>query len=155
MIEKNNENVSNLKIDKIFDNTYGDIEYDNFSKANFTIDSTFHSYENLEDNLQDVLIFKRIHELIENSKFSVKHLTGDKVKHRKLNKFEINEVYEYISSNLINIRKIDIFSHLTDYFDITSTKFYSSLSNLYKNELINELDKITNILEKKNIKKLF
>lgn len=154
-MEKNNENISNLKIDKIFDNTYGDIDYDNFSKVDFIVDSNFHSYENLQDDLQDILIFKKIHELIENSKFSVKHLTGKKTKHRRLNKFEINEVYEYISNNLTNVRKIDIFSHLTDYFDITSTKFYSSLSNLYKNELINELDKITNILEKKNIKKLF
>jgi hypothetical protein len=67
----------------------------------------------------------------------------------------MNEVFGYISSNLINIRRIDIFSHLTDYFDIAPAKFYSSLSNKYKNELINELDKATNILEKKKIRKLF
>jgi len=154
MIEKKiNENL--LKIDKIFDNTYGDVDYEQQNKANFVVDSTFHSYENLEETLQDVIVFKQIHDLIENSRFSTKHLSGDKIKYRKLNKFEINEVYEYISSNILNIRKIDIFSHLTDYFDITSNKFYSSLSNVYKNELINELDKITNVLEKKNIKKLF
>lgn len=144
-----------VKVDKIFDNTYGDIEHESYSRVSFTVDSSFHSYDNPEEKLHDRLLFQQIHGLIESSKFSVHNLIDENLKHRKLNKLEMNEVFGYISSNLLNIRRIDIFSHLTDYFDIAPAKFYSSLSNKYKNELINELDKATNILEKKKIRKLF
>jgi hypothetical protein len=144
-----------VKVDKIFENTYGDVEPDSYTRVSFTVDSSFHSYENPEEKLHDKLLFQQIHGLIESSKFSVHNLIDENLKHRKLNKLEMNEVFGYISSNLINIRRIDIFSHLTDYFDIAPAKFYSSLSNKYKNELINELDKATNILEKKKIRKLF
>ena len=51
--------------------------------------------------------------------------------------------------------RIDIFSEMCIYFDIRPVKFYSSLSNVYKEDLIQELDRKTGILEKKNIKKLF
>jgi hypothetical protein len=144
-----------VKVDKIFDNTYGDIEHESYSRVSFTVDSSFHSYDNPEEKLHERLLFQQIHGLIESSKFSVHNLIDENLKHRKLNKLEMNEVFGYISSNLLNIRRIDIFSHLTDYFDIAPAKFYSSLSNKYKNELINELDKATNILEKKKIRKLF
>jgi hypothetical protein len=50
---------------------------------------------------------------------------------------------------------IDLFSELCDYFNINPTKFYSSLSNKYKEALIQELDKKTNVLKRKNINKLF
>jgi hypothetical protein len=144
-----------VKVDKIFDNTYGDIEHESYARVSFTVDSSFHSYDNPEEKLHERLLFQQIHSLIENSKFSVHNLIDENLKHRKLNKLEMNAVFGYISSNLLNIRRIDIFSHLTDYFDIAPAKFYSSLSNKYKNELINELDKATNILEKKKIRKLF
>ena len=144
-----------VKVDKIFDNTYGEIDQDSYSKVNFSIDSSFHSYDNPEEKLYDRLLFQQIHGLIEGSKFSVHNLIDENLKHRKLNKLEMNEVFGYVSASLLNIRRIDIFSHLTDYFDIAPAKFYSSLSNKYKNELINELDKATNILEKKKIRKLF
>ena len=51
--------------------------------------------------------------------------------------------------------RIDMFSELCNYFNIPSNKFYNSLSNVYKEDLIIELDKKTGILSKKNIKKLF
>jgi hypothetical protein len=144
-----------VKIDKIFDNTYGDIEHETYARVSFTVDSGFHSYDNPEEKLHDRLLFQQVHDLVEKSKFSVFNLIDENLKHRKLNKLEMNEVFGYVASNLLNIRRIDIFSHLTDYFDIAPAKFYSSLSNKYKNELITELDKATNILEKKKIRKLF
>jgi hypothetical protein len=143
------------KVDKIFHNTYGDIDHENYGKVSFSVDSSFHSYDNPEEKLQDRLLFQQIHALIESSKFSVHNLIDENMKHRKLNKLEMNEVFGFVSVAMINTRRIDIFSHLTDYFDIAPAKFYSSLSNKYKNELINELDKATNILEKKKIRKLF
>jgi hypothetical protein len=143
------------KVDKIFHNTYGDIDHESYGKVFFSVDSSFHSYDNPEEKLHDRLLFQQIHALIEGSKFSVHNLIDENMKHRKLNKLEMNEVFGFVSVSMINVRKIDIFSHLTDYFDIAPAKFYSSLSNKYKNELINELDKATNILEKKKIRKLF
>jgi hypothetical protein len=144
-----------IKVDKIFDNTYGDIEHESYGKVSFSVDSSFHSYDNPEEKLHDKLLFQQVHGLIENSKFSVHNMIDENMKYQKLNKLEMNEVFGYVSSNLINVRRIDIFSQLTDYFDIAPAKFYSSLSNKYKNELINELDKATNVLEKKKIRKLF
>jgi hypothetical protein len=144
-----------VKVDKIFDNTYGDIEHESYGKVSFSVDSSFHSYDNPEEKLHDKLLFQQVHALIEDSKYSVHNLIDENLKYQKLNKLEMNEVFGYVSSNLLNVRRIDIFSQLTDYFDIAPAKFYSSLSNKYKNELINELDKATNVLEKKKIRKLF
>jgi hypothetical protein len=77
-------------------------------------------------------------------------------KMQKLNKVQINQVYSYVVNNLdASIRKIEIFSVMSDYFDIYPNKFYSSLSNKYKNDLILELDASLNILKKKKIRKLF
>ena len=74
----------------------------------------------------------------------------------KLKKIEINEVYEYISDEMrANHSIIEIYSELCDYFNINPTKFYASLGNKFKEELIEALDKKTNILKKKNINRLF
>ena len=53
------------------------------------------------------------------------------------------------------ILEIDLFSVLSDYFDVFPNKFYNSLSNKFKDELIKELDDKYNILEKRKIRKLF
>jgi hypothetical protein len=50
---------------------------------------------------------------------------------------------------------IEIFSEVCDYFNINPTKFYQSLGNKFKEELIETLDRKTNILKKKNINRLF
>ena len=74
----------------------------------------------------------------------------------QLRKNDINEVYGYIIDEMAaKFSRIDIFSEMCVYFDIKPVKFYSSLSNVYKEDLIQELDLRTGILEKKNIKKLF
>jgi hypothetical protein len=69
---------------------------------------------------------------------------------------QINQVYGFVLNSLPGTeRKIEIFSILSDYFDIHPSKFYSSLSNKYKNDLIIELDQSMNIFEKKKIRRLF
>ena len=50
---------------------------------------------------------------------------------------------------------VNVFSELCEYFNVNPTKFYSSLGNKFKEELIIELDKTTGILKKKNINRLF
>ena len=61
----------------------------------------------------------------------------------------------YISQNIKGYSKTEIFSTLSDFLDVAPNKFYNSLSNAAKEELILELDKKLNILDKKGIRKLF
>jgi len=68
----------------------------------------------------------------------------------KLKKADINEVYGYIVDEMVaKYSRIDLFSELCVYFDIKADKFYSSLSNVYKEDLIQELDIRTGILDRK------
>ena len=75
---------------------------------------------------------------------------------KKLNKVQINKVFFYIIEHIGSAySRIDLFAVLSDYFDVFPNKFYNSLSNKFKDELIGELDGKYNILEKKGIRKLF
>lgn len=145
-----------VKIDKIFENTYGEGEYDT-RKMSFSVDaSALIGHANPEDELQYQILFEKIHEIILISEYVKFNKKEDGKKMQKLNKVQINQVYGYVTSKLCpKNRKIDIFSILSDYFDIYPAKFYSSLSNKYKNDLILELDKALDILKKKKIQKLF
>jgi len=58
---------------------------------------------------------------------------------KKMNKGDINEVYSFVTTNLSDFPKIEIFSVICNYFDITPEKFYESLSNSFKTQLITEL----------------
>ena len=102
------------------------------------------------------MIARIIHELITVSRFKIFNEVDELGKCNKLRKTDINEVYGYIIDEMQEKwSRIDIFSEMCVYFDIKPVKFYSSLSNVYKEDLIQELDRKTGILEKKNIKKLF
>ena len=149
------ETSSGLRQDKIFDNTFGESEYDG-SKSTFTVDNAFHDYEEAEEKIHYNLLFQRIHALIKGSIYFALNEIKENGKISKLNKMQINQVYGFVLNSLPGTeRKIEIFSILSDYFDIHPSKFYSSLSNKYKNELIMELDQVMNIFEKKKIRKLF
>ena len=58
---------------------------------------------------------------------------------KKLNKLQINEVYSFTAMQLPNFSRIKMFSILQEYFDVNSNKFYDSLSNTFKKELVEEL----------------
>lgn len=132
------------------DEPNADIERGKFS---FTVEPS--RYENLEDQISYDSLMKEIHNIIENSEFvAFNEIVDDKV--YKLNKMEINKVYTYIISKVKEpARQIEIFSIVSEYFEINPKKLYSSLSNKYKHELLILLDKDTDILKKKNIRKLF
>ena len=64
--------------------------------------------------------------------------------------------YEFISEEMkAKHSLVDVFSELCDYFNVNPTKFYQSLSNKFKEELIEELDERTHVLKRKNINRLF
>jgi len=141
------------KRDKIFDNKFDEIEQSS-TPINFEIDSSYNSSQDLDDNLHDEMLFSVIENLLLDSKFKEYTVFSTDTEDR-ISKPVINEIYSFVTSKITGYTKIEIFSMLSDYLDVQPTKFYNSLNNKAKDDLIAELDKRTNILEKRGIKKLF
>jgi hypothetical protein len=144
-----------MKQDKIFNNTYGD-QSGNEEPISFTVAPSYLDDIDPDDKMHYDLLFNRIDEIIKGSEFEhLNEVTQDGVI-KKLNKVQINKVFFYIIERLgSSYTRIDLFSVLSDYFDVFPNKFYNSLSNKFKDELIKELDDKYNILEKRKIRKLF
>ena len=143
------------KLDKIFNNTFEEQEYDKGSQ-NFKIEQGYESSTNPEEYIHDKLLFDEIHEIVEDSEYKYLNEFVDKDDDDKLNKVQINEIYSFISEKIgSKYRKIEIWSTLSDYFNIYPNKFYSSLSNIYKDDLLTELNESTGYWEKNNMRKLF
>jgi hypothetical protein len=144
------------KQDKIFDNTFDAPEITSGGKMSFELDSSIRGNLSEEEQIHYELLASDIHKLIENSRFKKFNKIDEFTNTTKLKKMDINEVYGFIVDELLEkYSRIDIFSEVASYFNIHSTKFYNSLSNVFKEGLISELDNKTGILSKKNINKLF
>jgi hypothetical protein len=144
-----------MQEDKIFNNTYGESDPTE-NPISFVVSPTFADDADPDDRMHYELLIKRVDELIKGSEFE--HLNevtqGGVIK--KLNKVQINKVFFYVIEHLgSSYTRVDLFSVLSDYFDVFPNKFYNSLSNKFKDELIRELDDKYNILEKRKIRKLF
>ena len=141
--------------DKIFNNTYGEQDLGG-QKINFTVAAGFGDGMDPDDKQHYDSLFDVVDMLIKGSEFEhLNEATPDGVI-KKLKKVQINKVFFYIIENTgRSYTRIDLFSVLSDYFDVFPNKFYNSLSNKFKDELIEELDKKYNILEKRKIRKLF
>ena len=143
------------KNDKIFNNSFDTPEFE-LGTISFELDPSVRNDQDEEERIHYDMIARLIHELILKSRFKVFNDIDAQGKCNKLKKNDVNDVYGYIIDEIgSNWSKIDLFSEMCIYFDIRPVKFYSSLSNVYKEDLIQELDRKTGILEKKNIKKLF
>lgn len=144
-----------MQDDKIFNNSYGDYDPSE-SKISFNVSPTYGDDMDPDDKMHYELLFRKIDQLIKGSEFEhLNEVTTDGVI-KKLNKVQINKVYFYIIENLgTSYTRIDLFAVISDYFDVFPNKFYNSLSNKFKDELIKELDDKYNILEKRKIRKLF
>ena len=140
--------------DKIFDNSFEESDYDGRS-INWQLDPVFSSSKDTESSIGDIMLMEKIDELIKNSDFNKWNIPDKEGKIPKLNKIQISEVYSYISLNVKEYSVIEIFAATSEYFDIQGAKFYNSLSNAHKDELMIELDKRTGIIDRKGIRKLF
>lgn len=144
------------KRDKIFDNTFEDGEFELDSTLKFEVAPSYMDNRDEEDKIESGIVRDTIHHLIIVSRFNQFNNIDEFQQTIKLKKIEINEVYEYISDEMRAKHSIiEIYSELCDYFNINPTKFYASLGNKFKEELIEALDKKTNVLKKKNINRLF
>ena len=141
------------KRDKIFDNKFDEVEYETQS-INFKVDATFDSDMSMDDSIHISMLFEKVEGLIKASKYA-EFINHSDANDEKLTKSGINEIYLFISQQVRGYSKTEIFSALSDFLDIAPNKFYNSLSNSAKEELILELDKKLNILDKKGIRKLF
>jgi hypothetical protein len=144
-----------MEEDKIFNNSYGTQDLTD-TKIVFKVAPSYEDSMDFDDRVHYELLFEKVDTLIKGSEFEhLNEMTQDGVS-KKLNKVQINKVFLYIIQNISeDYSRIDVFSVLSDYFDVFPNKFYNSLSNKFKDELINELDKKYNILEKRKIRKLF
>jgi hypothetical protein len=141
--------------DKIFNNTYGEQDLSG-QKINFTVSSSWMDSMDPDDKQHYDSLFEKIDALIKGSEFEHLNEATPEGIIKKLNKVQINKVFFYIIENTgTSYSRIDLFSVLSDYFDVFPNKFYNSLSNKFKDELIKELDAKYNILEKRKIRKLF
>lgn len=144
------------KRDKIFDNTFEDGEFELDPSMTFEVAPSYVDNRPEEDKIETKIIRESIHDLIKGSPFKRFNEINEFQQTPPLRKIDINKVYEFISEELRDHHSlIDIFSELTDYFNINPTKFYASLGNKFKEELIEVLDLKTNILQKKKINRLF
>jgi len=144
------------KRDKIFDNTFEETEFEFDASLTFEVAPSYVDDRSEEDKIEAGLIADRIHDLIIKSRFKHFNDIDEFQQASKLRKIDINEIYEYISDEMRSKHSlVDIFSELSDYFNINPTRFYQSLGNKFKEELIEELDERTNILKRKNINRLF
>jgi hypothetical protein len=127
-----------LNRDKIFGNDYGSSDFD-LSTTKFSIEDS-HREKRLDEIIDETVAKDLVSSLILlHPRFHRMTLPVEDGEYLKVNKSEINEIYSYVVSNLPNKPKIEIFSTLTDLYDISPEKFYESLSNTFKTELIIEL----------------
>ncbi len=155
-VKFNRWKTGRTKTDKIFDNKYEEKELDIVSNFNFRVDPAYDDSTDPDDDLHQKLLYDELHALIQKSEFSNLNKLDENGKSVKLNKIQINTVYSYIIKNISKgYSRLELWATLSEYFDIYPNKFYSSLSNIFKHELVMELDKQTDILERKKIKKLF
>jgi hypothetical protein len=131
------EEESTIKRDKIFENTYEETEMDS-RDISFTVDPSI-KQKSYDMTIDEELIFDKFDKIVKETKFEVFTLMDGDLKFKKLNKRDINEIYSFATTELKGEPNIEIFSVICSYFDISPEKFYESLSNSFKTELIMDL----------------
>ena len=144
-----------MQEDKIFNNTYGEQDATE-NKISFNVSHTYGDNMDSDDKIHYKILFSKVDELITGSEFEHLNMVTKDGIIKKLNKVQINKIYFHIIEHLgSSYTRVDLFGVISDYFDVFPNKFYNSLSNKFKDELIKELDDKYNILEKRKIRKLF
>lgn len=144
-----------MQEDKIFNNSYGEHDMTE-NPVNFRLESSYEDSMDPDDKIHYEMMMKDVDRVILESEYCELNKVTPEGVSKKLNKIQINKVFYHVIEKLgRQYTKIEIFGALSDYFDIFPNKFYSSLSNKYKDELMLELDRKYNIFEKKKMRKLF
>ena len=124
--------------DKIFDNNFESTESEKTS-TNFTLDISKRQ-KPIDEMVDTQIVFDKVKDYIENGEeFKKFHTRDQDGALPKINKSNINEIYANVITKFDKFPKIEIFDSLTEFFDVSPEKFYESLSNTFKTELIIEL----------------
>jgi|694.fasta_scaffold21073_9 hypothetical protein len=139
-----------IKRDKIFDNEYDQIELESSNKS-FSIDESYKE-PSIEDSIDVDLVKERIYEEIAKVEKYQAYLQPLNGEFKKIGKAEINEIYSHLIKAIGPGPRIEIYSCMSEIYEISPDKFYESLSNKFKTELVHDL-KSRGYLQ--NIKALF
>jgi len=135
--ETHNEEESIVR-DKIFDNQFEQTELDTSEKT-FQIDSSFVE-KTFDEKIDEQMITDRIkYLLLENDRYKKFNTKNDEGSFPKINKSDINDIYSHVLESIPGVPIIEAFSVITSIYDISPEKFYESLSNTFKTDLISEL----------------
>jgi len=77
--------------------------------------------------------------LLENDRYKKFNTKNDEGSFPKINKSDINDIYSHVLESIPGVPIIEAFSVITSIYDISPEKFYESLSNTFKTDLISEL----------------
>jgi hypothetical protein len=131
------DRTSSLQEDKIFNNNYESTDLDTTPISFQPADG--YGSQISEENIEYNMIYEVVSKFLDESEFTSYNKPDKEGNFKKLNKMQINEVYSYALSEFGGFPRVQLFSVVQDYFDINSNKFYDSLSNTFKKELIEEL----------------
>lgn len=142
----------NIKIDKIFNNSYNTGEYD---YQNFKFDKSDVEYGcNDLDNFSIIEFRNEIYEIFKNSKYYAVY--GLKTKtYKKDDVCDILRMFINESKTIKNIVFLDAFLEIVECFRLNYKDAFLSLLPKEKDMVLDELNKRHNIFKNKKIKKLF
>jgi hypothetical protein len=124
--------------DKIFDNEFEQTELDTSEKS-FQLDSSVIE-KTLDDKIDEQMINESIKRLLlNNERYNRFNIANPDGSFPKINKSDINEIYRHVLDSIPDVPIIEAFSVITNIYDISPEKFYESLSNTFKTDLISEL----------------
>jgi len=139
---------TNLIKDKIFNNNYESTEMEGGLTSFQVKEGHGQSNQSFEERVESDMAYELVSKVLDESSFRNLNKPDSDGNYKKLNKLQINEVYSYVAAYLPNFSRIQIFSVIQEYFDVNSNKFYDSLSNTFKKELIEELRSVGRLEEK-------
>lgn len=126
---------------KILDNTFESTDTSGTYRQEFKLDASSYTPKDMEEIIDYRLVYDEIESCILGTLFEELNKADENGKFKKLNKADINKIYSHVIKLKPALSKIEVFSVLSEYFDINSNKFYDSLSNVFKQDLIEELKK--------------
>jgi hypothetical protein len=136
--EENQFEEEEIFRDKIFDNNFESTESEK-SSTNFSLDLSKRERP-IDENVDKQIVFDKVKVFVEDGEeFKKFHSRDSEGNLPKINKSNINEIYSTVCIKFDKFPKIEIFDSLTEFFDVSPEKFYESLSNTFKTELIIEL----------------
>ena len=136
--ENTQEEEEPLFRDKIFDNQFEQTELDTTEKS-FQVDASFLE-KTLDEKIDEQMISGKIKDLLlGNERYNRFNIKTEEGTFPKINKSDINEIYRHILDSIPGVPIIEAFSVITSIYDISPEKFYESLSNTFKTDLISEL----------------